>query len=432
MAAGQRVRLPSGLSPLVSLLGYRVPLLVGHCVPWSLCPPCLPSFFLCFWSCLPCGSLCPSCLPSCSSLRPSCLPSVIFCLVSFCLPLVGHCACLVPSASLCLRSCLPSCFPFCLSLCPPAFLSPFIVSACFPFAPGLVSLLFPFVFLLVGHCVRLVFLLFLFVSALCPSCLPFVSFCLLSCWSLCPPCLSLCLRSCLPSCWSLCQSCLPSVSFLLPSCLPSCWSLCPPCFPLSPVLSPFLSPLLSRTLHICLPAALPCNITFVSQSSGLRVPCNPLHYHLSPCVYMCLPALDCCVRAILHICLPALAAVSASALQSFAFVSQRWAAVSASALILHLSPSSDCCVRLCLAILYMCPRKPLRVSPSSRLLYPPLPCNLYLSPSSGLHVACNPLQLSPCVYICLPALDCCGRLCLAILCLPALDVANSRRRVFRY
>ena len=37
-------------------------------------------------------------------------------------------------------------------------------------------------------------------------------------------------------------------------------------------------------------------------------------------------------------------------------------------------PALDCCIHLCLAI-------------------------LYLSPSSGLHVACNPLHVSPCVYI---------------------------------
>ena len=66
----------------------------------------------------------------------------------------------------------------------------------------------------------------------------------------------------------------------------------------------------------------------------------------------------------------------------------------------HVSPSADCCVRHCLAI-------------------------LCLSPSSQLHVACIPLHLSPCVYMCLPALDCCVCLCLAILCLPALDVTNS-------
>ena len=80
---------------------------------------------------------------------------------------------------------------------------------------------------------------------------------------------------------------------------------------------------------------------------------------------------------------------SASALQSFN---------------LHLSPSSDCCVRLCLAILYTCPCNPLHLSPSSRLLYPLLGCMcLHLSPSSGLlwpPVPCNPLLAT----LCLPAL----------------------------
>ena len=57
--------------------------------------------------------------------------------------------------------CLRSCFPSCGSLCPS-------------------SLLFPFVSLLVGHCVPLVFLLFLFVSGLVPlvvgHCVRLVSF----------------------------------------------------------------------------------------------------------------------------------------------------------------------------------------------------------------------------------------------------------------
>ena len=127
-------------------------------------------------------------------------------------------------------------------------------------------------------------------------------------------------------------------------------------------------------------------------------------------LYICLPALGCVSLAIPTFVSQLWTAVSASAVQSFTFVSQLWAAVSASAfqsstfvsqrwaavsasawqsLILHVSPSSDSCIRLCLAI-------------------------LYLSPSCGLHVDCNPLHLSPCVYICLPALDCCGRLCLAI------------------
>ena len=100
--------------------------------------------------------------------------------------------------------------------------------------------------------------------------------------------------------------------------------------------------------------------SFVSQAgcfwSGSRLACLPLPF-------ICLlffPALDCCVR----LCLAILywAAVSASPLQS---------------LILHVSPSSDCCVRLCLAILYMCPRKPLHLSPSR--LHICLPVSTFVS-----------------------------------------------------
>ena len=100
LAAGQRVRLPFGLSLFVSLLfGHCVrlvsllsclvsglaSLLVGHCVRvvsclpscWSLCPLCLPPVFLCLGSCLPsCWSLCPACLPSVSFCFPSCLPRI--------------------------------------------------------------------------------------------------------------------------------------------------------------------------------------------------------------------------------------------------------------------------------------------------------------------------------------------------------------------
>ena len=222
----------------------------------------------------------------------------------------------------------------------------------------LVSLLFPFVSLLVGHCVRLVSLLS-----------PFVS-CLVS---------------------LLVGHCVPCVSFCLPSCLPLSFT----CAPLSPSrLQPFtfVSQLLClATLYICLPLS-----TFVSQ------------------LWTAVSA-----SALQSFTFVSQLWAAVSALQSFTFVSQRWAAVSASALqslILHLSPSSDCCVRLCLAILYMCPRKPLHLSPSSRLLYPPLPCNpLFVT---QLWAACR-LQsftfVSSVSTICLPALDCCGRLCLAIL-----------------
>ena len=151
-------------------------------------PACLPlsPFLLVTVSALsPFCSLClRSCLPSCWSLCPPCLHLSPFVsgLVSL---LVGHCPPCLPSVSFC----LPSCFPFCWSLCtlclPSPVLSPFLWVTV-----RLVSLLSPFVSLLVslfvGHCVRFVCLL----------------------------------RSCLPSCWSLCPSCLPSVSFCPSSCLP--------------------------------------------------------------------------------------------------------------------------------------------------------------------------------------------------------------------
>ena len=151
-----------------------------------------------------------------------------------------------------------------------------------------------------------------------------------------------------------------------------------------------LSPPLACNPSHLPPSSPPCNPLDLSPSSGLRVACNPLH--VSPCVYICLPALGnplisftfvslclhlspalgCCVR------LCAIRWLLCPPLRNPLHLSQRWGAVSASAfqsLTLHLSPSSDCCVRLCLAILHMCPRMPLHLSPSSRLLYPPLPCN---------------------------------------------------------
>ena len=55
--------------------------------------------------------------------------------------------------------CLPSCLPSCWSLCPPCRHCVRLVSLLFPFVSLLVSLL-------VGHCVRVVSLLFPFVSLL--------------------------------------------------------------------------------------------------------------------------------------------------------------------------------------------------------------------------------------------------------------------------
>ena len=90
----------------------------------------------------------------------------------------------------------------------------------------------------------------------------------------------------------------------------------------------------------------------MSPSSGLHV------------LYICRPALGCMSLAILYICLPALPCLPLACNP------------------LHVSPSSDCCVRLCLAI------------------------------------RCT----------CLPALDCCIHLCLAILkftCVSQLSTAIS-------
>ena len=182
-----------------------------------------------------------------------------------------------------------------------------IVSGLVPLVVGhcvrLVSLLFPFVSLLVGHCVHLV----PSVSLCLRSCLPSVSFCLPPC---CPCCLlsvSFCLWSCFPSCWALCPSCLPCVSFCLPSCLPccppSCWSLCPPCLP--------------SFLYMCLLSPpLACNPSRLSPSCSALQSFTfvSLCLHLSPSSGLLCPPLPCFVSQLW-------AAVSASALQSFTFVS---------------------------------------------------------------------------------------------------------------
>ena len=311
LAAGQRVRLPSGslcswsafCLPWSPFLLITVPLLVGHCVRL------FPLLFL----------LSPFLLVLVSALSPFLSPFVSG-LVSL---LVGHCV-----------SLLSLLFPF-FSLLVSLLVGHCVrlVSLLSPFVSGLVSLL-------VGHCVRLVSLLFPFVSLL--------------------------------------------VSLVVPLLVGHCVRLV---FLLSFTFASSL-PLSLATLHICLPAALPCNSTFVSQ---LWAACRLQSFTLS-------------------------------------FVS----------LCLHVSPSSGL---LCSPL----PCNPLHLSPSSGLLCPPLPCNpLHLSRSAGLlspsSDCCDfspfALQSFTCVLaslcICLPALDCCIRLCLAILCLPALDVANSSCRVFRY
>ena len=204
----------------------------------------------------------------------------------------------------------------------------------------------------------------------------------------------------------------------LPSCLPS---LCPHvsllspfasgleslfCFLLSPfllviwsvlspfcfLLSPFLSPLLSPFL-----------LVIVSALSSFF----PLHLSpLSPSrlqSFTFVSQLLC--PAILYICLPVStfvsqlwAAVSASALQSFTFVSPRWAAVSASALqsftcvlasLCICLPALDCYIRLCLAT---------QLWAACRLQsFTVISLCLHLSPSFGLlwpPLPCNPLSSS--------------------------------------
>ena len=215
------------------------------------------------------------------------LPSGLFpCVFLFVFLLVGHCVRLASLVSLLVGHCLR------------------LVSLLLPFVFLLVSL---FVFLLVGHCVPLFPSVSLCLQSclpscwsLCPPCLPFVSFCFPSCFPFCFPfpSVSLCPQSCLPSCFSSCWSfyppCLPSVFLCLRSCHPSSWSLCPPCLP---------------SVSFCL---------------------LPSFGHCVRLVSLLFPFLF--SLAILNICLPGL----------------------------------SCCVRLCHS---------LHLSPSSGLLCPPLPCN---------------------------------------------------------
>ena len=387
-----------------------VSLCLPSCFPscWSLCPPCLPS----------CWSLCPPCLlsfcfPSCWSLCPPCLPSVSFCLPS-CLchyvRLVSFLSCrpCLPSVSLCLRACLPACG----SRCPP----------CLPSVSFCLNLVYLLVSLLVGHCVRLVSLLFSFVSGLVSllvgHCVRLVPLLIprrtqhprtgrhmeriaRQRWTLQSKAGRACKRFSFVTVSALSPFCLP----LSPVLSPSRWSLCPPssvsfvsvlvsllvarCQPLlcNPVhLSPssglLCPPLACNPSHLCpssglLCPPLPCNPLHVSPSSGLLcrpLACNPSH--LSPSSLLCpsgllCPPLPCnplhvppnsslpVSLATLHICLPA-----CSALQSFTCVSQ----LSSSGL--HVACN------------------PVHLSPSAGLLCPPLPCNpLHLSSQSFASVS---------------------------------------------
>ena len=248
-------------------------------------------------------------------------------------------------------------------------LSPFVsglVSLLVRHCVHLVSLLSPFVSLLVGHCVCLVSLLspvlspFLLVtvSALSPFCFLLTSFLspfllvtvsALFVGHLSPFCLPFLFRS------SLSPFCLPSLSFCLPSCLPSFGlsglvsllvghvsAVSPFWFLLSPFLSLFLLVTVSGLSPFCVLFSLLVSLPDSSQELGDKLSpfVSGLVSFLSPPLSRGanLPALGCCVRlslAILYNCLPVLG----------------------------------------LAILYICARNPLHVSPRSRLLYPPLPCN---------------------------------------------------------
>ena len=191
-------------------------------------------------------------------------------------------------------------------------------------------------------------------------------------------------------------------------------SLSPFCLLLSPFLSPFLLVTVSALSPFCFPSCLPscCAVPtsalqtfpFVSQL------CTAVLQSLT-----CLPAPDCCVRlslAILDICLPALGCCVRLSL----------------ATLHNCLPVLGCCVFLSLAILYICLSAPccVRLGCCVRLaiLYVCLPtvdCALSLSLAT--------------LHICLPALVCSARnpvhAALAILCLPALDVASSSCRVFK-
>ena len=251
LAAGQRVRLPSGLSPLVSLcvrlvsllfpfVSLLVSLLVGHCVrlvtlhflslSLVLSPFLFPLFlfvghcvrlvFVCLLVSLHCVRMSPFCLPLSPVLSPFCLPlsPVLSSLFPFVSLLVGHCALcffLFLVLSLLLLVTVSVLSPFCFLLSPfllvivsalSPFFSPF-VSGLFSLVVGhcvrFVSLLFPFVSLLVpllvGHCVRLVFLL----SCTCASSLP-----------LCPAILYICLPALGCVSLAILYICLPVFTFV--------------------------------------------------------------------------------------------------------------------------------------------------------------------------------------------------------------------------
>ena len=429
-----------------------------------MCPPCLPSFFLCLQSCLPsCGSLCPSCLPSfafVSLLFPfdSLLVSVLgHCvrLVSLLFPfdslfvslLVGHCVRLVSIHSFFVSGLF---LPSCGSLCP----------SCLP-SFAFVSLLLPFdsllVCVLVDHCVRLVSLLL--------SLFPFLSPFLLVIVSVLSP---FCLRSCLPSCWSLCPPCLPSVFFglgfvplvvghcvrlvslpfrfvsLLVSWLVIVSALSHFCLPLSPVLSPFLLVTvfaLSSFLSPCVSGLVSLLVGHCVRIVSLLFPCvsslvplligHCVHlvsllpsFLCLPCllsVSLCLPLFPCCLPSCWSLCLSCL-----PFFLLFAFLSP----FIVSALSPFLSPFVSSFVSLLVGrfvrlVSLLFPSCLLCCLPSCWSLCPPyLPSCLPLSPFLfvivSLLLPCLPSCWSLCSS-CLPSVSFCLPSCWS-LCPPCLSL----------
>ena len=214
-----------------------------------------------------------------------------------------------------------------------------------------------------------------------------------SCWSPCPP-----------SCRSLCPPCLPSVSFCLPSCghcvrLVSLHSffvsglvffLVGHCVRLVSLLSPFVSLLVSRLVDHCvrLVSLLLSFVSFLSPSCWSLCPprpfCLPLTPVLSPFLWITVRLVSLLFCFCFPSCLPSC-----------------W------------SSCPHCC--FCLSPV---------LSPSLLVTVSILsPFCFLLSPLLvSLVVSCWSLRPP-----CLPS----ERLCLAILCLPALDVASSSCRVFR-
>ena len=191
------------------------------------------------------------------------------------------------------------------------------------------------------------------------------------------PSVSFCLWSCPPCCWSLWPSGFRFLSIYLPSCSSLCPRCLPSCLPLSPVLSSFLLVIVSILFPFCFLSSPLGTVSVLSSFCFLLSPFFPLHLPpFSPSrLHLCRSAgLLCCNPQLYsYTYLPAVTAVSASALQSF---------------------TTCALASLCI-----------------------------LSPNFAVVSLC--LHLSP-------ALDCCGRLCLAILCFLGLDVASSSCRVFRY